>query len=67
MLEGYEISAADDHDVYDSFVLALGRANDTDVLLTADTDFETLCADEDVTYRNPIPPEKRARLALVDG
>lgn len=67
LLDAYDISAEKDHDVYDAFVLALARARDADYLVTTDDDFESLCADEDVVYRNPIPESDRDRLALVDG
>jgi len=63
----YDISDEKDHDVYDSFVLAMARAHEADYLVTTDDDFESLCADEDVTYRNPIPPGERDRLSLADG
>jgi hypothetical protein len=53
--------------VYDAFVLALARSFDADSLLTTDTDFDDLCADEAVTYRNPIPADKRDVLTTVDG
>ena len=53
--------------MYDSFVVALTRAYDADYLLTTDGDFDDLCADEDVNYVNPIPPEKREKLARIDG
>ncbi|WP_276274155.1 type II toxin-antitoxin system VapC family toxin [Haloarcula litorea] len=67
LLEAYDISAEKNHDVYDSFVLALARSYDADYLITTDADFDELCADEDVTYRNPIPDEKRDILSLIDG
>ncbi len=67
VLDAYEISATKSHDVYDSFLLALARSHDADYLLTTDTDFELLCADESVTYRNPVPASKRERLSTVDG
>lgn len=62
----YDISATKDHDVYDAFLLALARAHDGDFLVTTDDDFDGLCADEDVTYRNPVPADERNRLSL-DG
>ena len=67
LLEAYEISAEKNHDVYDSFIVALTRAYDADYLLTTDGDFDDLCADEEVNYVNPIPPEKRETLAQIDG
>jgi predicted nucleic acid-binding protein len=66
MLDAYEISAERNHDVYDSFIVALAREHDADLLVTTDTDFETLCADEEVTYRNPVPLDELDVLA-VDG
>lgn len=67
VLDAYEISAAKSHDVYDSFLIALARNWDADYLLTTDTDFEELCATEDVTYRNPIPESKREMLSETGG
>lgn len=67
LLEAYDISAEKQHDVYDSFVLALARAYDADCLLTTDSDFEDLCVDETVNYINPIPEDKREKLARIDG
>lgn len=67
LLEAYEISAEHDHDVYDSFIVALAREYDADYLLTTDADFETLCEDEAVQYVNPIPDDKRETLSLIDG
>lgn len=67
LLEAYEISAEKNHDVYDSFIVALGRAYDVDYLITTDSDFDDLCTDEEMKYVNPIPAEKRRRLSLIDG
>jgi len=67
LLEAYEISAEKNHDVYDSFIVALARAYDAEYVITTDSDFDQLCADEDVTYVNPIPAEKREKLTLIDG
>lgn len=67
LLDAYDVSAENGHDVYDSFVLALARSYDADYLLTTDADFDDLCDGEDVTYVNPVPDEKREKLALVDG
>ncbi|PSQ43203.1 PIN domain-containing protein [Halobacteriales archaeon QS_9_68_42] len=67
LMQAYEISAEKNHDVYDSFILSLGRTYDADYLITTDEDFEELCDGEDVTYLNPVPPKKRERLAPVDG
>ena len=67
LMQAYEISAEKNHDVYDSFILSLGRTYDADYLITTDEDFEELCDGEDVNYVNPVPPEKRERLASVDG
>lgn len=67
LLDAYDISAEKQHDVYDSFVLALARAYDADYLLTTDGDFEDLCVDEAVNYVNPIPEDKREKLARIDG
>lgn len=67
LLDAYEISADKHHDVYDSFVLALARAHDADVLVTTDRDFEDLCADEDTTYKNPIPDAQLDTLSSIDG
>lgn len=67
LLDAYAISAERDHDVYDSFVLAVARARDADYVITTDTDFDELCNGEDAQYVNPIPDGKREELALVDG
>lgn len=67
LLDAYEISAEKQHDVYDSFVLALARAYDADYLLTTDGEFEDLCVDETVNCVNPIPEDKRGKLARIDG
>ena len=53
----YDISADRNHDVYDCFYIALARRADADALRTTDTDFDRLCDDEDVEYRNPVPAE----------
>lgn len=67
LVDAYEISAEKNHDVYDAFVLSLARAYEADYLITTDTDFDALCADEEVRYVNPIPADKRDRLTLADG
>ena len=65
--DAYEISAAKQQDVYDAFVLAVARAHDAGYLVTTDRDFETLCADEAVSYRNPIPDDQLDSLSTIDG
>lgn len=67
VLDAYDISAEKNHDVYDTFLLALARSYDADYLLTTDADFDELCKTEDVTYQNPIPPEKRDVLTVTEG
>jgi len=67
LLEAYEISADKNHDVYDSFIVALARAYDADYLITTDSDFDELCMHESVKYVNPIPAEKREKLSLIEG
>ena len=67
LLDAYEISAENDHDVYDSFIVALAREYDADYLLTTDDDFDDLCDGEDVVYTNPLPTEKREKLTFLDG
>jgi predicted nucleic acid-binding protein len=67
LLDAYEISAAKEHDVYDSFIIAMARAHDTQYLITTDTDFDDLCEGESTRYRNPIPDEKLAMLSEIDG
>lgn len=67
LLEAYDISAEKEHDVYDSFLLALARSYDADYLLTTDGDFDELCIGESVNYVNPIPEDKREKLARIDG
>lgn len=67
LLDAYEISAEKNHDVYDSFILALARSYEADYLITTDTDFNELCHGEEVTYQNPIPKEQRDKLTVIDG
>ncbi len=67
ILDAYEISAAKNHDVYDSFILALARSHAADYLLTTDSDFARLCEGEEVTYVNPVPEKKRDVLSKIDG
>jgi predicted nucleic acid-binding protein len=67
LLRAYEISAAKNHDVYDSFLISLARAHDVHYLVTTDEDFETLTDGEDAEYRNPIPADKLDKLSSVDG
>ncbi len=67
LLDAYEISAEKQHDVYDSFILAMARAHDAAYLVTTDTDFDTLCEEETVVYQNPIPDDKLDSLSTVDG
>lgn len=67
LLEAYEISAEKNHDVYDSFVLALARRYEADYLVTTDEDFDELCGGEDATYVNPIPAKSRDALTFLDG
>lgn len=67
LLDAYEISAEKRHDVYDSFVLSMAQAYDATYLVTTDGDFERLCEDEQVDYRNPIPDGELDTLSTVDG
>jgi predicted nucleic acid-binding protein len=67
VLDAYEISAEKNHDVYDSFVLAIARAYDADYLVTTDQDFEELCDGEETEYANPIPADRQATLSYIDG
>lgn len=67
LLDAYTISAEKQHDVYDSFILAVARAHTAAYLVTTDSDFEHLCEGEDVEYRNPIPEEKLDTLSTADG
>lgn len=67
VLDAYEISAEKNHDVYDSFLLAMARAHDATTLLTTDADFAELCSDEAVTYRNPVPEDELGQLSSTDG
>ena len=53
--QAYEISAEKNHDVYDSFYLAVAREANADQLVTTDRDFKNLCADEPFEYVNPVP------------
>jgi hypothetical protein len=41
--------------------------DDVEYLLTTDSDFDELCAEETVRYVNPVPEEKREQLALTDA
>lgn len=61
----YEISSEKDHDVYDSFYIALARQSDVDEICTTDTDFEELCENERFEYRNPVPEEVLERFHQV--
>jgi len=65
VLDAYEISSQKNHDVYDCFYVSLARHAEADVLLTTDTDFERLCADEPFEYRNPVPDEVLSRFHSV--
>ena len=67
LLDAYEISAENDHDVYDSFIVALARNYDADYLITTDDDFDELCDGEYAKFVNPIPTEKRESLTSIDG
>ena len=67
VLDAYEISAEKNHDVYDSFILALARSYDADYLVTTDGDFEELCEGEEAEYANPIPAERQETLSYIDG
>ena len=67
LLDAYEISAENNHDVYDSFLVALARAYDAEYLITTDSDFDELCDGETVTYINPVPAGKRETVSLIDG
>jgi len=67
LLEAYEISAEQNHDVYDSFIVALARAYSADYLITTDDDFDELCEGEDIAYTNPIPREEREKLTFIQG
>lgn len=67
LLDAYDISAEKQHDVYDSFVLAMARGHEAAYLVTTDTDFDTLCEEEAVVYQNPIPDDKLDSLSTVDG
>lgn len=67
LLDSYEISAQKQHDVYDSFVLAMARAYDADYLLTTDEDFEELCDGEQAKYTNPIPADLLDSLSTLNG
>lgn len=66
LLDAYELSAEKGPDVYNSFVLSMARSHDADYLVTTDTDFDTLCGDEPVVYRNPIPDGKPETLSTVE-
>ena len=65
VLEAYEISAEKNHDVYDSFYVALARRAQADSIVTTDRDFEQLCRDEPFEYVNPVPGEVIERFDSV--
>lgn len=67
ILGAYEISATKNHDVYDCFLVALGREQSIDHLLTTDTDFDDLCADEPLSSVNPVPRSVLAQFDSVAG
>jgi predicted nucleic acid-binding protein len=68
ILDAYEVSAEKNHDVYDGFMISLARSHDAEALLTTDTDFERLCADEPFAYLNPVPREVLSRFrTTLDG
>jgi predicted nucleic acid-binding protein len=67
LLAAYEISAEKQHDVYDSFILAMAKAYEATYIVTTDRDFDVLCEGEYVTYRNPVPEDKLDALSTVDG
>lgn len=57
LLDVYEISVEKNHDVYDSFYVAVARTADADEFVTTDRNFEASCADEPFEYANPVPDE----------
>lgn len=61
LLNAYKVSTNKNHDVYDSLLVSLARTHEADALLTTDTDFEDLCADEAFVHRNPVPSEVLAK------
>jgi len=65
VLDAYEISSQKNHDVYDCLYVSLAGHAEADVLLTTDTDFERLCADEPFEYTNPVPDEVLSRFHSV--
>lgn len=67
LLDAYESSAAKNHDVYDCFLLALAREHEADAIVTTDTDFETLCANEAVAYHNPVPEDVLGRFHAFEA
>jgi hypothetical protein len=64
-VKAYRISTDKNHDVYDSFILALARAYGADYLITTDDDFGEPCDSEEVTYADPIPPDKGSKLTFI--
>ena len=61
----YEISAKKNHDVYDSFYLAIAREADADQVVTTDRDFAELCRNEPFEYTNPVPDEVLEKFSQV--
>jgi predicted nucleic acid-binding protein len=68
LLDAYELTAVKNSGVYECFYLALARHHDADALVTTDTDFTVLCADEPVAYENPVPTDVLSEFGRVgDG
>ncbi|AKH97387.1 type II toxin-antitoxin system VapC family toxin [Halanaeroarchaeum sulfurireducens] len=61
----YEISAKKNHDVYDSFYLAIARKANADQVVTTDRDFAELCRNEPFEYTNPVPDEVLEKFSQV--
>lgn len=60
LLHAYEISADENHPVFDCYYVALAAATDADGILTTDADFSSLCEGREVSYVNPVPDDVRA-------
>lgn len=66
LLDAYELTAVKSRGVYDCFYLALARRHDADALVTTDTDFAALCADEPVAYENPVPADVLSEFGRIE-
>lgn len=57
ILEGFRLANELKHDVFDCMYLALALQEKAAGIVTTDTDFERLCRQVGLEYRNPVPKE----------